>query len=125
MRRTAALTVLLAIALSGSAAAVADKQFGSKVATGDQANAIASATTARPKSVYVAVIATPAQPVSVKWSLACRKGTKVRPRTGSYTTSSSAKHKLTLPWANPDSCFVSASARLQGSGRLVVRLYKR
>jgi hypothetical protein len=125
MRRAAALTILLAIVVASPAVAVVYKRIGSKSGSGDFAIALASGTATKPKAVYVAVFATPTQPVSVNWSLVCSKGASAGSKSGDFTTSSSAKRKLRLSTSNPDSCTVSASGQLARGGKIVVRLYKR
>ena len=126
MRRKLCLGgVVGVLLLAAPAGAVTYKLIGSKSATGDFAIALASGTARAPTAVYVAVIATPRQSVSVNWTLVCSKGAGAGSKSGAFTTSSSAKRKLKLSTTNPDSCSVSAGGQLARGGKIVVRLYKR
>lgn len=125
MKRAALILIVGIAAVAAPASASTFKQIGSKSASGDFATALASGTATNPNGIYVAVFAKPRQRVDVNWTMVCTRGTGAGSKSGDYKTTSSAKHKLRMPTAHPDSCTVSAGGSLARGGKITVKLYRR
>lgn len=122
----AAVGVAAGAGLSGIGIAQSSyKRIAQKSAQGDFAIALASGNATRPRGIYVRVIATPRQLVSVTWNMVCSKGTGAGSKDGEYTTRSTKLRKLRMPTARPDSCTVAASGSLERGGKIKVQIFKR
>ena len=110
----AAMTALLVPALAEA------RTIGSGHGSGKRAFAGATANITRPRLVALRVTSKPAQRASGKWSVVC-EGIK-RPRSGSYSGSGRFTKVLGLPRGKRTSCFVVASARLAGTGRVTLEI---
>lgn len=120
--------VISAVSLAGAAPTVSAaglRLIGQQSASGDFAIAFASGTASRPSAIYVRVIATPRQTVSVNWNMICSRGTGAGSKEGSYNTSDTGLRRLRMPTAHPDSCTVAAGGSLARGGRIKVLIYKR
>jgi hypothetical protein len=55
----------------------------------------------------------------------CSRGCGAGTKEGEFSGTTSLVKHMTMPYANPSSCTVSASAQLEGGGHLVVNLLAR
>jgi hypothetical protein len=120
-----AVVAILAVVPIGGASAASYKRLGSSKASGDYATTTATGTATRPKAIYVAVATGPRQAVRVEWTMTCSKGASASGKSGHFTTSSSAKHKIPMPFSKPTDCIVAAGGQLPGSGKLTISIYQR
>jgi hypothetical protein len=123
--------ILLAATLALLLAGVVQARTSSKViATGVLLKggkiSYAQGTAKGPKTVSAKVIAVPAQPVKIQYSLTCTKGgtadedaynSSTTPSSGQFTATTSLARKLTLPFAKPTSCSVIVYATISKKGK--------
>jgi hypothetical protein len=121
------LTATLALFLAG----VVQARTSSKViATGVLLKggkiAYAQGTAKVPNTVSAKVIAVPAQPVKIQYSLTCTKGgstdadaynSSTTPSSGQFTAATPLSRKLTLPFAKPTTCSVTVYATISKKGK--------
>ena len=123
LSRRLAAAVLASGALVAVLPAAADaRTIGSKSGSGDYAIALASGTANNPHRIRLVVTASPRQSVSGSWTMVCSRGLSAGSKSGSFSGKSTVRRTLKMPSSNPDSCTVSASGQLNGSGRIRVRL---
>jgi hypothetical protein len=124
---TILLTAALALLLAGVVQArTSSKVIGTGVALKGGKISYAQATAKGPSTVSAKVIAVPAQPVKIQYSLTCTKGgtadadaynSSTTPSSGQFTTTTSLARKLTLPFAKPTSCSVIVYATISKKGK--------
>lgn len=68
------------------------------------------------------VSASPSQEVLVSWDLTCSEGLGAGGKSGQFNARTTVNRVINHPYKRPDSCVVSAGARLSGSGNLLVWL---
>jgi hypothetical protein len=122
-----AVVAILAVAVVpiGGASAASYKRLRTAKASGDYATTNATGTAKRPKAIYVAVGTSPRQAVRIEWTMTCSKGVSASGKSGHFTTSSSAKHKIPMPFSKATDCIVAAGGQLPGSGKLTISIYQR
>ncbi len=98
------------------------KVVGSKTAKGEFPAALASATIQDPGTIKVKATPTPAKSTAVSWTVACRKGRKAGTNDGRFTVRAAETKTLKKPMARSDSCNVSVSAQMSGSGTIKLEI---
>lgn len=98
------------------------KVVGSSTAKGKFPATLAHATVDKPAQIKVKVTPDPAQRTAMSWNVACRRGTSAGNRHGRYNVTATSTKTLKAPLANSDSCVVSASAQMSGSGTVKVEI---
>ena len=131
MRRTsiatgfAAVVVMASVAGTGYATHGGWHTVGRASAAGDYAIAIASANVRRPVAVAVRVLSRPRQRVSGNWTIVCSKGFGAGSKSGRFSGRTPLTRLMRLPMRRPSDCTAAASAQLDRSGSLKVRILKR
>jgi hypothetical protein len=98
-------------------------QIGHEDAQGDYATAVASGEADHPSTIWVRVEASPNQTATVYWTMVCSEGYGSGSKDGEFSGTTAIDRALEFPMPNPDTCYVSASAQIDGSGTLDVYLY--
>jgi len=129
MKPTFAAAVALGVGLSfgtiAQGASEKDRVIGRAASSGDYAVTLASGNAKKPKQIKVTVTSSPLQKVSGNWTMVCSKGFGAGSKSGSFSARAPVTRRLRFPMRAPDSCTVSASGHLSGSGRIVVVLRAR
>lgn len=127
LRVLAAATILaLLVGASVTTAATRERVVAKKTASGDYAVALTSATVKRPSRIRVRVTSSPRQRASVNWTILCSRGLSASTKSGAANVSTPATRTIRHPMLkSADDCIVSATAQLDGSGRLTVALLAR
>ncbi|HUR87356.1 MAG TPA: hypothetical protein VMY78_18655 [Solirubrobacteraceae bacterium] len=98
------------------------KVVGSKTAKGEFPAVLASATIEDPGTIKVRATPSPAKSTAVSWTVACRKGRKAGTKDGRFTVRAAETKTLRKPMARSDSCNVSVSAQMSGSGTIKLEI---
>lgn len=113
----AALTGLLtAGAVSASTTAAYAISAGSCTASGAKATCTVTATIPSPAAIYGGASATAGIDINVAWTADCTLGTQTSAKKGATVAVSPNVVALTLPFTDPDSCAVTVTATLAGTG---------
>jgi Ricin-type beta-trefoil lectin domain len=119
----AALTGLLtAGAVSASTTAASADTAGHCTATGTKATCTVTATIANPTVIIAGSSASTAQDINVAWTATCTLGSQTTTTKGATDAMSPNVVTMTLAFANPDSCAVSATTTLEMSGTVLLLL---
>jgi hypothetical protein len=128
-KRLAVVVSLVALALGGTFSAVALARgwhsVGKENASGDYAIAIASGNANHPSKLAVKVTSSPDQEVTGNWIVICSRGTGAGTKEGEFSGETPLVKHMRMPYASPSSCTVSASAMLEGGGKVSVNLLAR
>jgi len=123
------LAAALAVAVPASASQdiLSNKtvRIGTCRDSGSGAQCQASGAVDQPIRIKVHVKATPNQRFDGAWVMVCAKGTRERQTQGTVSGLTPRVKELRMPFTNPDSCGVSAFARLRTGGGLFVYLTAR
>ena len=120
----AALVALLAAGGMAAAAELKLRVLARESKSGTRALVKVGADTNRPATLRVRVYAEPRQRIAGMYTVTCFGSLKVRRDKGGFAGRAPVTRTVELPFADPDRCFVSAQARLTGTGRITVLLLK-
>ncbi len=115
----------VALAAVTPALAGLGKRIARESARGDYAAVAASGTAHNPNKIYMKVTARPRQRITASWSMTCAKGFGTGSKSGDFAGRTPQVRRLRMPMRNPDDCYLGASAQLDDSGKIVIRLYKK
>jgi hypothetical protein len=91
-------------------------------ASGAKASCTDTHTITGPDTVTVGATANPNQSATVAWKATCSLGAQTATTSGGSDSKTPVSDPLTLPFADPDSCTVSATVTLSGTGSLSVAM---
>jgi Ricin-type beta-trefoil lectin domain len=115
----AATIFVTAGVIAAASAAGASTGIGSCSAQGDYATCAAGGTATKPVTLTVSVTSSPDQDVYVAWTDVCSQGTGSGSTSGSFTAETPVSRTVSHPYAQPDSCILSAAAQLQAGGNSI------
>ena len=98
------------------------KVIGSDTGKGDFPATSVSATVENPGAIKVKATPSPAKSTRVSWTVACRVGSKAGTRNGEFTVTAPGTKTLNKPIGKPDTCNVSSSAQMSGSGTIKLEI---
>ena len=127
-RRAAAYALLTGVltagAITASMTGAAANTAGFCSASGAKATCTETQTINNPATITVGVTLTQgsSQNASVAWTANCSLAGQTVEKSGGSTSMTPVTDNLTLPFTNPDSCSVTATAVLSGTGTMLLSL---
>jgi hypothetical protein len=126
MKRLIAVGLTLAIALATAAPTqAAIRVVDRAVDRGAVAVVSAAGEVAQPDRLWVKVKAHRNKGVHVDWAVKCSSGTDEGSKDGKFNALAPVRRRVSVPLRHPDSCTFVATAKLLGSGKLVLILLAR
>ncbi len=123
-----ALAMFATLAIAVSSATTVTWKLSKRVHTTGTATAyVSSSSISKPKGLAISAKSTPAQKLTIAYSISCAKGTaRPKVRTGSFTSQGlGTQIPIKLNATNPDYCNLSATATPLKGGSLYLSLWRR
>jgi hypothetical protein len=116
--------LLMTGGVAASMAVASANTAGFCSASGAKASCTETQTIGNPAAITVSVKLTAGtnQDASVAWTASCSLAGQTEVKTGGSTSVTPVTDNLTLPFTDPDSCAVSATVALSGTGSLLLAL---
>jgi len=126
VKRLITVGATLAIALATAAPTqAAIRVIDRAVDRGDVPVVSAAGEAAQPNRLWVKVKAHRNKGVHVDWTVTCKSGTDQGSKDGKFNATAPVRRRVSVPLRQPDSCTLVATAKLLGSGKLVLILLAR